>query len=84
MTLLGRDFNTWRIYTLVCSIPALLGLITISLLPESPKYLLSKGSSERALRLLRRMYAVNSGKPADTFPVHFHFSKSIYVYIYYI
>ncbi|KAG7197803.1 hypothetical protein KM043_001617 [Ampulex compressa] len=65
----GREYNSWRIYLLICSIPQILGLVTAGALPQSPKYLTQAGLPERALGLLQRMYSMNTGKPADTFPI---------------
>jgi len=39
------------------------------MLPESPKYLLEIDKSDAALKLLRRMYRMNTRQSADTFPV---------------
>lgn len=39
------------------------------LLPESPKYLLSRGKYDKALEIFRGIYATNTGKPRDTYPV---------------
>ncbi|KAK2581246.1 hypothetical protein KPH14_008037 [Odynerus spinipes] len=65
----GKNYNTWRIYLLICSIPPVLGLVTASMLPESPKYLMQIGRNDLALKLFRRMYSMNTGKPANTFPI---------------
>lgn len=65
----NRRYTAWRIYLLVCSTVPLLGLLTASALPQTPKYLLEIGEPKRALSLLKTMYAVNQRKPASTFPV---------------
>ncbi|KYN00411.1 Synaptic vesicle glycoprotein 2B [Cyphomyrmex costatus] len=65
----GKDYDTWRIYILICSIPPVVGLVTATMLPESPKYLMATGRSDAALKLLRRMYCMNTRQPADTFPI---------------
>ncbi|XP_039311886.1 uncharacterized protein LOC105195955 isoform X2 [Solenopsis invicta] len=67
--ILGQDYDAWRIYLLICSIPPVLGLITATMLPESPKYLMAIGRSDAALKLLRRMYCMNTRQSADTFPI---------------
>ncbi|KAL0112813.1 hypothetical protein PUN28_012225 [Cardiocondyla obscurior] len=67
--ILGQDYDSWRIYLLICSIPPVVGLITATMLPESPKYLMAIGRSDAALKLLRRMYCMNTRQPADTFPI---------------
>ncbi|XP_018365227.1 PREDICTED: uncharacterized protein LOC108762649 isoform X2 [Trachymyrmex cornetzi] len=67
--ILGQDYDAWRIYLLICSIPPVVGLVTATMLPESPKYLMATGRSDAALKLLRRMYCMNTRQPADTFPI---------------
>ncbi|XP_011863383.1 PREDICTED: solute carrier family 22 member 16-like isoform X2 [Vollenhovia emeryi] len=67
--ILGQDYDSWRIYLLICSIPPVVGLVTATMLPESPKYLMATGRSDAALKLLRRMYCMNTRQPADTFPI---------------
>ncbi|XP_076232505.1 synaptic vesicle glycoprotein 2C isoform X2 [Calliopsis andreniformis] len=69
MNVLNRRYTSWRIYLLVCSIIPLLGLLTASSLPQSPKYFLEIGRPDHALKLLRIMYSVNKRKSADTFPI---------------
>ncbi|XP_053987547.1 synaptic vesicle glycoprotein 2B-like [Hylaeus volcanicus] len=64
-----RRYNTWRIYLLICTTVPLIGLLTASTLPQTPKYLLEIGRTEDALNLLRTTYAVNRWMPADTFPI---------------
>nr|KAF7413037.1 hypothetical protein H0235_012888 [Vespula pensylvanica] len=65
----GKSYNSWRIYLLLCSIPPVLGLVTASMLPESPKHLMEIGRQDDALKLFRRMYTMNTRKPADTFSI---------------
>ncbi|KAL2719010.1 synaptic vesicle glycoprotein 2B-like [Vespula squamosa] len=70
----GKSYNSWRIYLLLCSIPPVLGLVTASMLPESPKHLMEIGRQDVALKLFRRMYSMNTRKPTDTFPTASHCS----------
>ncbi|XP_046606913.1 synaptic vesicle glycoprotein 2B-like isoform X1 [Neodiprion virginianus] len=62
-------YNSWRIFILICSMPALLGFIILRFLPESPRFLMSQGRSEEAMEVFRRIYAMNTGKAPETFPV---------------
>lgn len=81
----GQDYNSWRIYLLICSIPPVVGFVTATMLPESPKYLMAIGRSDTALKLLRRMYCMNTRQPSETFPVsqHFYFTSLFRIAIYY-
>ncbi|CAK9821737.1 Synaptic vesicle glycoprotein 2B [Anthophora retusa] len=65
----NRRYSAWRIYLLICSIVPVFGLLTASMLPQSPKYLVEIGKTEEALRLLGRIYSVNKRKPTSTFPI---------------
>ncbi|XP_026672973.1 synaptic vesicle glycoprotein 2C-like isoform X2 [Ceratina calcarata] len=64
-----RRYSAWRVYLLLCSIVHVVGLVTASTLPQSPKFLLEIGKPNEALKLLGKMYCINLGKPADTFPI---------------
>ncbi|XP_076387019.1 synaptic vesicle glycoprotein 2B isoform X2 [Megachile rotundata] len=63
-----RRYTSWRIYLLICSIVPVIGLVTASALPQSPRYLVDIGKPEQALKLLARMYAINKRKPVNAFP----------------
>ncbi|XP_043523011.1 synaptic vesicle glycoprotein 2C-like isoform X1 [Frieseomelitta varia] len=65
----NHRYTSWRIYLLICSIVPVFGLVTASTLPQSPKFLVENGRPDEALNLLRRMYAMNKRKPANTFPI---------------
>ncbi|XP_011314351.1 synaptic vesicle glycoprotein 2B [Fopius arisanus] len=62
-------FNSWRIFLLICAAPSFIVAGLLLLLPESPKYLLSRGRYEEALDIFRGIYATNTGKPRDTYTV---------------
>ncbi|XP_046420393.1 synaptic vesicle glycoprotein 2A-like [Neodiprion fabricii] len=62
-------YNSWRIFILICSVPAMLAFLTLLYFPESPKFLMSQGKNDEAMKVFRRMYAINTGKPPESFPV---------------
>ena len=64
------EFNSWRIFVLVCGAPALLVAISLCWCPESPKFLLSKGREAEALKILADMYSKNTSKPKSDYPVN--------------
>ena len=37
--------------------------------PESPKFLASQGKTDEALAILRKIYATNTGRDEDEYPV---------------
>lgn len=43
------------------------------MLPESPKFLLAMDEKEKALQVLRRVYAFNTGLPQEVAIIRFNF-----------
>lgn len=43
-----------------------------TLLPESPKFLMSIGKNEEALEVFKNMYALNFNKSGNLYPVSFN------------
>ncbi|XP_063216929.1 synaptic vesicle glycoprotein 2B-like isoform X2 [Bacillus rossius redtenbacheri] len=62
-------FSSWRVFLLLCSAPSLVTAALFTLMPESPKFLLTQGRHDEALAILRRIYSLNTSKPSDTYPV---------------
>lgn len=62
-------YNSWRVFLMLCSIPSFIVAALLYFLPESPKFLLTHGKEEEAMDVFRHIYAVNSGKSKDTYPV---------------
>jgi VNT family MFS transporter (synaptic vesicle glycoprotein 2) len=68
----GFVYNSWRIYLLICSVPSFAVALLLFCLPESPKFLLSRGEEEKAMVVFKHIYSLNTGKDKDTFPVSIH------------
>nr|CAD7411463.1 unnamed protein product [Timema poppensis] len=62
-------YNSWRIFLLICSVPSFMVAVLLFFLPESPKFLLSRGDHDLALEIFRNIYHSNTGKPRETYPV---------------
>ncbi|CAH1175892.1 unnamed protein product [Phaedon cochleariae] len=62
-------FSPWRIFVAICGIPSLMSLILLMFLPETPKYLISKGKNDEALHVFQQMYSRNTGQPNCFYPV---------------
>lgn len=62
--LIGLTYKPWRLYMVVCSLPAILSFIILIFLPESPKFVLGQGRQAEAYQILQRMNRVNNGKNA--------------------
>lgn len=64
-------FRSWRLLVIVYSLFFILAAFLLSFGPESPKYLVSQGQNEEALKILQTMYAKNKNKSPEDFPVSF-------------
>ncbi|XP_056644681.1 synaptic vesicle glycoprotein 2B-like [Diorhabda sublineata] len=61
--------KSWNVFMLVCaSFPIISGLLYM-FLPESPKFLMTMGKNREALAVMQNVYAVNSRKTKEDFPV---------------
>ncbi|XP_067123934.1 synaptic vesicle glycoprotein 2C-like [Centruroides vittatus] len=54
-------FNSWRIFLIICAIPALLAIIGLCFLPESPRFLLEIGRDVEAMFVYQRIFKINNG-----------------------
>ena len=54
-------YNSWRIFVAVSAVPSMLVALALLALPESPKFLLSKGRERESLNVLRLMFSTNTG-----------------------
>ncbi|TRY68645.1 hypothetical protein TCAL_07687 [Tigriopus californicus] len=63
------EYNSWRIFVLICGLPALLVAFGLCWFPESPKFLLSKGEEKAALKVFAHVFAMNTGQPSSMYPV---------------
>lgn len=66
---LGIVFRPWRLLVLALSLPCAATAGLLQLFHESPKFLASRGRHEEALQVLKSIYACNTGKKGDDFPV---------------
>lgn len=70
----GFVYNSWRIFLLVMSIPSFIVALLLLLLPESPKFLISRGRHDDALEVFRGIYLMNTGRSKELYPV-----KQLYI-----
>ncbi|XP_068622823.1 synaptic vesicle 2-related protein-like [Battus philenor] len=59
----------WRLLTMIYALPLMLSALVVTLIKESPKYLVAKGENDKALEVLRHIYSVNTGLEGETFSV---------------
>lgn len=62
-------YNSWRIFLLICSLPSFVVGVMLFFLPESPKFLLSRGKSEKAIEIFKSIYHINTGNEKNRYPV---------------
>ncbi|CAG9576210.1 unnamed protein product [Danaus chrysippus] len=55
----------WKYFVLATSLPALLVLLTPFLVPESARWLVSKGRTDEAVKVLKRFERINKSKIPD-------------------
>ncbi|XP_057337738.1 synaptic vesicle glycoprotein 2B-like isoform X1 [Microplitis mediator] len=65
----GFILNSWRLYLGLIGVPTFIMGFILTMYPESPKYLLSRGRKQEALEILGQIYAVNTGRDKSDYPV---------------
>ncbi|XP_005183904.2 putative metabolite transport protein YwtG [Musca domestica] len=65
----NMNFVAWKMYLAICGIPSLLSCILFCFFPESPRFLITQGRNSEALEAFKTMYALNTGKSKDTYPI---------------
>lgn len=66
---LSSVLHSWNIFLFLCALPSLVSGFAYIFMPETPKFLMAKGETERALRVFSWVYSINTGRSADTYPV---------------
>lgn len=59
--------HSWNLFLLLMSIPSLLGGLLFTTMPESPKFLMSRGRNEEALDVFQEIYRRNHN--STEFPI---------------
>ncbi|XP_072268662.1 solute carrier family 22 member 13-like [Pyxicephalus adspersus] len=72
----GYGIRNWRLLQLVCSAPSGLLFLFIWILPESPRWLLTKGKHERAKNILQKAASVNKKKFSEELLTKLHEEKA--------
>lgn len=62
-------FRSWRLLTIAYGSFFIIAAILLSFGPESPKFLMSQGKHDEALKVLQTIYAGNKGKSPEDYPV---------------
>ncbi|XP_018594965.1 synaptic vesicle glycoprotein 2B-like [Scleropages formosus] len=66
------QFHSWRVFVLVCALPAIASLIGLMFMPESPRFLLENAKHDEAWMILKQVHDTNwraKGEPERVFTV---------------
>ncbi|RVE42011.1 hypothetical protein evm_013339 [Chilo suppressalis] len=66
----GKEFviHSWNLFLLATALVPLFTGVAFLCLPESPKFLMSRGRNDEALKIFSKIYSMNTGRPAEEFP----------------
>ena len=58
---MGSDYqyHSWRMFVVVCSLPAMIAAAALTIIPESPRWLLEVGNKKEALQVLKEIHEKN-------------------------
>ncbi|EFN82889.1 Synaptic vesicle glycoprotein 2B [Harpegnathos saltator] len=66
----GIHYNSWRMLLGFIGVPTFIIAVTVLVkYPETPKFLVSQGRTDEALAILRKIYAVNTGRDESEYPI---------------
>ncbi|XP_026886895.1 synaptic vesicle glycoprotein 2B [Electrophorus electricus] len=66
------QFQSWRVFVLVCVLPAIAALVGLTFMPESPRFLLERAKHDEAWMILKQVHDTNwraKGEPERVFTV---------------
>ncbi|GBP59828.1 Synaptic vesicle glycoprotein 2C [Eumeta japonica] len=68
ITHLFQVIRAWNVFLVVTALMPLLSGLAFTILPESPKFLMSRGRNEEAMAVFHKIYTSNTGNTPDKFP----------------
>ncbi|XP_037943092.1 synaptic vesicle glycoprotein 2B-like [Teleopsis dalmanni] len=63
------SIHSWQIFLAICCFPSLMSGLLFTIMPESPKFLMSQGKNAEALLAFQKVYYINTRKPKSTYPI---------------
>ncbi|XP_037029687.1 synaptic vesicle glycoprotein 2C [Bradysia coprophila] len=63
------SLKSWQIFLAICGFPSFISGIAMIFFPESPKFLMSQGRNEEALRVFQTIFRINTGRSAADYPI---------------
>lgn len=61
--------RSWNLFLMTTGVVPLLTGVAFAFMPESPKFLMSRGRNEEAMKIFRWIYYMNTGNSGDDYPV---------------
>ena len=65
VTYVFLELHTWQLFLMACSLPSLISGFAVMLLPESPKFLMSRGNNDAAMKVFNHIHKVNNGNNVE-------------------
>ncbi|EDW82762.1 uncharacterized protein Dwil_GK10168 [Drosophila willistoni] len=65
----GLSLHTWQVFVAITATPSILSFILFPFFPESPKFLMSKGRNAEAMEAFKFIYALNTHKSRNDYPI---------------
>ncbi|XP_031242861.1 synaptic vesicle glycoprotein 2B isoform X1 [Mastomys coucha] len=65
-------FHSWRVFVIICALPATVSMVALKFMPESPRFLLEMGKHDEAWMILKQVHDTNmraKGTPEKVFTV---------------
>ncbi|XP_071051172.1 synaptic vesicle glycoprotein 2C-like [Onthophagus taurus] len=63
------QLKSWNFFIIISSFPCIISSIGHFFIPESPKYLMTAGRNDEALKVFRKIFHLNTGKSIDDYPI---------------
>lgn len=66
---IGVTYKPWRFFLVVCTVMEMTALVCITMMPESPRYLLLNGDKAEVIRILEWMNRWNNGDNVEALAI---------------
>ncbi|XP_062310064.1 synaptic vesicle glycoprotein 2Ca [Osmerus eperlanus] len=67
------QFHSWRVFVVVCALPCVCAVVSLTFMPESPRFYLEVGKHDEAWMILKQIHDTNMrarGQPEKVFTVN--------------
>lgn len=67
--------HSWNVFLFLSALPSLVSGVVYIFMPETPKFLMTRGENEKAMEVLSMVYSINTGRPRKCYPVRLRTHK---------